>query len=227
MSKRKSEEMCGGALRININDLGGSRLASIEMMNTNTVMELKRKVEEQCHWSAEQQKLLLDTAIDLCPGSKTLGDFAGNCNELEVLLLKIFADEVYFLGLSWNKLGAGISDRHCTVLGDQLTNGSDGSRFKKIAKGVDTYAFESVAHPGWFMCVNSECGIVLGLPNENAELFRQAAAWNGDSAKVSLESVAYPGKWMAHYYGRMHVRGNGGGYFNNDASWQIVEPSAE
>jgi len=220
-------EMSVEALKVNINNLSGTQVASMEMNKTTTVLELKRKIEEKCQWPVAQQKLLLDTTIDLCPGSKTLGDFAGDCKELEVLLVKLFADEVYFLGLSCNWLRCGISDKNCNALGDQLTNGDDGSRFKKIAKGADTWAFESVAHPGWFMCVNDVHGLVLGLPDENTELFREASAWSVDSAKVSLESVACPGKWMAHSDGNMHVRGAGGQFFNNDASWQIVEASAE
>lgn len=223
-----------GDLCIDVMRLTGENMASFVMTRDSLVEDLKENIEKGHGWPMAQQKLLLDSTIDLCPNKKPLGEFAGDREQFMVLALEIFTEEVYFLGFAYNDFhrAVGISDTHCSGAGEQLNNRNNGARFKKIQLG-DAFQFESVTHPGLCMCVKNGTGawdhIVLATPgDDDKHLFTEHPAWNGDSAKVSLESVASPGNFIAHAHGHIHVRGNDGNpYFKNDASWQIVEPSRD
>jgi len=169
---------------------------------------------------------------------KTLSLIFGDAGQgpITLLCIKFFVGEIYFYGLSWGRIGCGISAKKCLGEGDALSNAGDQDRFRKIPM-EGGHAFESVSHPGLCMVAeDAECPgsqkLALRKPDGKSEIFREIPAINGDPNKISLESVAYPGRLVCHYYGVMYCHSRdkklaGDGHYLNDASWHCADAETE
>eukprot|EP00927_Polykrikos_kofoidii_P066470 TRINITY_DN62072_c0_g1_i1.p1 TRINITY_DN62072_c0_g1~~TRINITY_DN62072_c0_g1_i1.p1 ORF type:complete len:228 (-),score=23.35 TRINITY_DN62072_c0_g1_i1:106-789(-) len=219
-----------------VTGLSGETLYSDSEELGLTLRQFKEKLEKQIEWPATAQMLLLAGA-PMKPLSATLGSIFGDCADdpLNITFVKLFGEEVYFFGLSWGRSGCGISARHCRGVGDALNNQCTQDRFKKLHCD-DGVCFESVSHPGLFMGakdgVLQNQKIVLTEADGNKEVFKQIAAINGDPNKITLESVAFPGRYICHFNGTLYCHSResklaGDAHYIHDASWNIAEAESE
>jgi hypothetical protein len=215
-----------------VSGLAGDALFSGELELSLTVKRVKERLEEETAWPAKGQRLLWN-GKDMAPAGATLESLVGDNAEdpLRIILVKCFNEEVYFFGLSWGTSNCGISAKHCIGAGDALNNSNTQDRFKKI-KVAEGVCFESVTHPGLYIGTQDgsleEQKVVLVEPDGRREIFQVVPAINQDEAKVSLESVAFPGRLVCHYYGTLYCHSRehklaGDTFYANDASWHIAE----
>eukprot|EP00928_Gymnodinium_smaydae_P057946 TRINITY_DN41165_c0_g1_i2.p1 TRINITY_DN41165_c0_g1~~TRINITY_DN41165_c0_g1_i2.p1 ORF type:complete len:233 (+),score=45.51 TRINITY_DN41165_c0_g1_i2:48-746(+) len=217
-------------------DLVGSTIFSGEVAADVTVKTLKSMLETSVSLPPSQQKLICGSVV-LKPASAIVSSLVENNTEdhLRITLITVSVEEVYFFGLSWGRLSCGISAKHCRKEGDVLNNSSTQDRFIKT-ECEGGFRFESVSVPGlYFGALDGpiEEQKVALIPGEcRREVFKQVPAINDDVDKISLESVAFPGRFICHYYGVLYCHSRdqklaGNEFYFNDCSWHIAEVEQE
>mmetsp|Transcript_104283 Transcript_104283/g.185367 ORF Transcript_104283/g.185367 Transcript_104283/m.185367 type:complete len:234 (+) Transcript_104283:69-770(+) len=217
-----------GSAIVTVSTLDGEVAFSGEQSRAATVLSLKKEIQKSAGGTVDGMKLVWNGTV-LQPNHAELGALVGECQEVDALLVKLAARRVWFDGIAWKGYGApevtaGVSAKHASE-GQQLTNKADKDAFVRhlVDDGVK---FESVTHPGLFLCaVNT---VVLGQGDGKQEIFREIPALNGAPEPcMTLESLAKPESFLVHCNGKLYCHSLEMRYqqdltvFNNDASWRL------
>ncbi|CAE8634798.1 unnamed protein product [Polarella glacialis] len=181
-------------LIVTISTLDGQVLFDGERSRTDTILSLKKKIQESSGWSVDCMKLVWNSAV-LQPNHAELGALVGESQVVDAILVKLTARRVYFDGISWQGHGApevtaGVSAKGIRY-GGQITNKPDKDPFLRhvVDGGVK---FESLTNPDLYIRVKGT-ELVLGPPDGNTEIFREIPALNGAPEPcITLESQASP-----------------------------------
>ena len=112
-------------LKVKISDFQGEVVLSEEYSRTQTVLNVKKRVQEACGCSADSAMLVWNSVI-LQPNHAELGTLVGEEHQdISVTVVKLDVRRVYFEGISW----AGGGGRPDVRLNPKRTFGQD--RFER------------------------------------------------------------------------------------------------
>eukprot|EP00933_Yihiella_yeosuensis_P065210 TRINITY_DN68926_c0_g1_i1.p1 TRINITY_DN68926_c0_g1~~TRINITY_DN68926_c0_g1_i1.p1 ORF type:complete len:226 (-),score=41.08 TRINITY_DN68926_c0_g1_i1:324-1001(-) len=218
------------SLPVTVSSLAGETVLSVELQKTDTVLVLKKSVQEACGQPVCGMKLVWNSTV-LQPNHAELGQLAEEATEINATLVKLATRRVYFEGVSWKGHGrptvsCGISAPKDLEEDDQMTNAADQEAFLRhvVDEGVK---FESVEKPGLFICASGD-RVILGKPDDNNEIFHEIPARNGAPEPcTSLESHSKPDHFLVHCNGDLWIHSMenkmqwNDDVFNDDASWRF------
>lgn len=230
-----------GPSKIDVSNFAGEIVFSEDSVDLDmTILAFKQKVSSSVAMDIQDFGLLWngDRVATKAKHEELLGSVFAGQDSVTLLLVSLFQGEVYFYRIAACNFVLGLSAKHCFDEGRALSN-ADTDRFKKIS-AEGGYVFESVTHPG--RCMFAEGGSMMEQKvtlrkkeSSDSMVFRELPAINGDPNKLTLESVAYPGRFICQgpygdgqiYCWARDEHMQDDDTYINDASWYVADADKE